>query len=233
MDGLPGPVTAPVAGSRGGQVLGAQVALGDPGAGHDHGVAQAQAGVAAHPGQQAQGVGQGAGPAQFLPGLFPDHGTPVLALRSSAMVPVAVPALGTRGLDVHHGRAVQDFQGVHLQGRAVDGRDAHPVQAQGIGPVGRAGVEDALLGQVLVAARVDLEVGAVGFVQPGQQEHVLALAQGVNGLGELGQDLDAGRRRALGVLLWAVLALGEAGTDIGHWDEFGIHDCLWHGLRCC
>ena len=78
------------------------------------------------------------------------------------------------GLDVEHRRPVERLERADVHAGAVDREDPHLVQADRVGPRGRAGVEDALDRVGGVAARMHAQDVAVGAIQPGEEDDLVA-----------------------------------------------------------
>ncbi len=72
---------------------------------------------------------------------------------------------------VHDGCPVEGFQVPHADLRAVDCSDVDPVQADGVGPVGRAGAEHSSFGIGEVSGMRAKDITAAS-IQPGEHDDV-------------------------------------------------------------
>lgn len=83
------------------------------------------------------------------------------------------------GFDVDNRRLVDRFHVSHAAPQAVDRKNLDDVHAQRVRPVGRPGGEHAMEGPAGVSARMHLSDVAVGEMQPGDHDDVVADLQTV------------------------------------------------------
>ena len=86
----------------------------------------------------------------------------------------ALVDLAEQWLHVEDRGAVEGFEVADLDARAVDGGDLDAVQADGVRAVGGSRAEDSFLRSGLVAAWVDAEDVAVGAIEPGEEQDLVA-----------------------------------------------------------
>ena len=77
-------------------------------------------------------------------------------------------------LDIHDRRSVDRFYWADFQFAVADFANGYAMQAQRIGPVGRAGGEHAGQRAIFVAAWMDLQNIAMGFVEPRDEDDFVA-----------------------------------------------------------
>jgi hypothetical protein len=70
--------------------------------------------------------------------------------------------------------AVEGLQVVHVEAESVDGQDGDSMEAEGVGAVRGASAEDACCRAGRVASWMDCLYGAVGSVEPGDQDEFVA-----------------------------------------------------------
>ena len=97
--------------------------------------------------------------------------------------------------------------------RPVDGEDPDAVQADRVGPVGRAGAEDALLRPGQVAARMHPQDVTPSAIQPREDQDVVADANAVEGLEHGRLEDEPGVGRALVALVWRRRDVGQRRLD--------------------
>src|SRR5262249_21638549 len=82
-------------------------------------------------------------------------------------------AAGQHRLDVDDGRTVDGLEGADLDPAAAQLEDAYAVEADRVGPIGRARREDAGQRPRGIPAGMDLQHIPSALVQPGQNEDLL------------------------------------------------------------
>ena len=118
-----------------------------------------------------------------------------------------------RDLEVDHRSAVHGLQCIHPQPAAVPLEHGHGVQADRVGPVGRAGREHAGQRPAAIVAGIHQQGRAVGQMQPGQHHDPSAWLEAVQRFGVGRVDGQPGGRGALAGLAGRVGAVAQGRFD--------------------
>src|SRR3954453_16096865 len=95
-------------------------------------------------------------------------------------------------LYVQDRRAVDRFKAAYVNRGVLDRDHLHPVQADGVGPVGGTGAENTLLSPRVVPARMYAQPVAVGSVEPGDDDQLVAGRNAVQCRKQIGVEFERG-----------------------------------------
>ena len=126
---------------------------------------------------------------------------------------LALPDPAQHRLEVEHRRPVERLEVAHATRGAVDRDDLDEVEADRVGAVRRARVEDALLGVAQVAARMDPQHVATRAVEPGEDDHLVPGPDAVEPSATFGAEHQPCVRRSLVALLGGRGPVGEGRFD--------------------